>query len=204
MIKRLFICLILLTGIYKVSAQSLDIRLLQQINGPISPADQTWRNITNSAYIVDTSIPVGMLITGLATHNDQLTENALKTGSAILLTAGFNATIKSLTNRQRPYLAYPDLITGKANLSDNSFPSGHTSMAFATATSLSLSFPKWYVIIPSYTYAAAIGYSRMYLGVHYPTDVLAGALLGTGTAFLTWKLQKILFKKNKKVFVAPN
>ncbi|GAB2971723.1 hypothetical protein GCM10027049_01640 [Mucilaginibacter puniceus] len=77
-------------------------------------------------------------------------------------------------------------------------------MAFATATSLSLSFPKWYVIIPSYTYAAAIGYSRMYLGVHYPTDVLAGALLGTGTAFLTWKLQKILFKKNKKVFVAPN
>ena len=198
MIKRLLICVILLTGNYLVNAQSLDLRLLQQINGPISSADQTWRDISASAYVVDISTPVVMLITGLAADNKELTTNALKTGSAILLSAGLNSTIKAITQRERPYLAYPDLITGKATSSDNSFPSGHTSMAFATATSLSLSFPKWYVIVPSYTYAAVIGYSRMYLGVHYPTDVFAGALLGTGTAFLTWKLQKILFKKHNK------
>jgi membrane-associated phospholipid phosphatase len=76
-------------------------------------------------------------------------------------------------------------------------PSGHTSSAFSTATSLSLNFRKWYVVAPAYTYAAAVGYSRMYLGVHYPSDVLVGALLGSGTAYLTWKINKKLQNKRK-------
>ena len=76
-----------------------------------------------------------------------------------------------------------------------SFPSGHTSFAFATATSLSIKYPRWYVIAPSYLWAGAVGYSRMNLGVHYPSDVLAGAMLGAGSAWLTCKVNDWYWKK---------
>ncbi len=86
------------------------------------------------------------------------------------------------------------------------FPSGHTSLAFAIATSLSLKYPKWYVIAPSYVWACSVGYSRMNLGVHYPSDVLAGAVLGAGSAFLTYKLNEWFWKKqnNKKLIGLQN
>ena len=72
-------------------------------------------------------------------------------------------------------------------------PSGHTSGAFATATALSLKYPEWYVIVPSYLWASSVGLSRMHLGLHYPTDVLAGAVLGAGSAYLTYKVNEWLW-----------
>jgi len=71
-------------------------------------------------------------------------------------------------------------------------PSGHTSTAFATATALTLQYPKWYVIAPSYVYAGLVGYSRMHPGVHHPSDVLAGALIGAGCAYLSHVVNKKL------------
>ena len=76
-----------------------------------------------------------------------------------------------------------------------SFPSGHTTSAFCTATSLSLMYPKWYVIVPAYSWATMVGYSRMHLGMHYPLDVLAGAILGTGISLVSFKLQKWIGQK---------
>lgn len=176
-------------------AQNLDVRILQSINGPNGKADDFWRGVSNSDYIAVTATPVIMLATGIARHDPDLKIKAIETGSAVLLAEGSSFLLKQATHRQRPYLAYPDLINGKIHSTDYSFPSGHTSTAFATATSLSLAFPKWYVIAPSFAYAGAVGYSRMYLGVHYPSDVLAGAVIGAGSAFLTFKLQHWLAKK---------
>ncbi|MGB8358080.1 MAG: phosphatase PAP2 family protein, partial [Bacteroidales bacterium] len=55
-----------------------------------------------------------------------------------------------------------------------------------------LDYPKWYVIVPSYAYAGTVAYSRMHLGVHYPSDVLAGALIGSGCAVLSHYVNKKL------------
>jgi membrane-associated phospholipid phosphatase len=113
---------------------------------------------------------------------------------------GISTVSKITINRPRPYTTYPSLIFNKGKVGDHSFPSGHTTAAFATATSLSLAFPKWYVIAPSYAYAAAIAYSRMYLGVHYPTDVLGGIISGAGSSLFVFHARKWL---NKRKSVAP-
>jgi membrane-associated phospholipid phosphatase len=108
-----------------------------------------------------------------------------------VLTYGLKAAI----DRPRPYVTYPDIIDPYRFMTSKSMPSGHTSLAFTTATALSLKYPKWYVIAPSYFWACSVGYSRMNLGVHYPSDVLAGAALGAGSAYLTMLINDWFWEK---------
>lgn len=190
-----FVFVLFLLSSNMAGAQNLDLRILNSINGPAQPADGFWHGVSNSDYGVVLLTPTAMLVTGFATHNADLKIKAIETGTAILLAEGTTTLLKGITHRDRPYVAHPDIIYGKSNSADYSFPSGHTSTAFATATSLSLAYPKWYVIAPSFAYASAVGYSRLYLGVHYPSDVLAGAAFGTLSAFLSFKLQHLLDKK---------
>ncbi len=169
---------------------SFDLRLLEHLNHAAGPDDKKWLAVSNSLNYVVLTPPVVMEITGFADHNNSLKNDGLQTGISLVLTAVVTYSLKIIVKRKRPYLAYPELITGKSTETTYSFPSGHTSMAFATATALSLSFPKWYVIGPAYSYALLVAYSRSYLGVHYPGDILAGAIIGTGSSLLTWRLQK--------------
>lgn len=95
--------------------------------------------------------------------------------------------IKLLVRRQRPYAALPEIISrsGEHERAPQrfSFPSGHSATAFALAVSWSMRYPDWYVVAPSLLWASSVGLSRVWLGVHYPSDVLVGALLGSGIAF---------------------
>jgi membrane-associated phospholipid phosphatase len=144
-----------------------------------------------------------MAVTGLLTKDKKLFRNACVIAVASALNAGITNAMKYSINRDRPFVTYPDIYK-KAKAGSPSFPSGHTSAAFATATSVSLSYPKWYIIVPSYLYAGTVAYSRMDLGVHYPSDVLAGAVIGSGCAYITWKVnQKLLIKKKHKACDCP-
>ena len=97
----------------------------------------------------------------------------------------------------------PDIIK-KSKAGSPSFPSGHTSGAFASATSVSLAYPKWYIIAPSFAWAGSVAYSRMHLGVHYPSDVLAGAIIGSGSAYISFKInQKLNVRKRIKPCNCP-
>ena len=183
----------------KLCAQNADIELLQRIN---SNDSEFWRGyskaISNTTTYVSLSAIVGVATTGLIKNDKQLLRDALYLGVNLGTNALFTYSLKNSFKRPRPGITYPAQITMYEDVSSLSFPSGHTSEAFSTATALSLKYPEWYIIAPAYLWAGSVGYSRMNLGVHYPSDVLAGALLGTGTAFLTFKVNEWLNRQVRK------
>ncbi|MES2277656.1 MAG: phosphatase PAP2 family protein [Bacteroidota bacterium] len=139
------------------------------------------RFMSNSYIYGNVGVPAGLLVGGIVSNDKQMRQNALYIASSTLISTGLTVLIKSLVKRPRPYVHNVKIIA-VYQAGYYSFPSGHTSSTMATATALSIAYPKWYVIAPSLLWAGTIGYSRMYLGVHYPTDVTAGALLGAGSA----------------------
>ena len=90
--------------------------------------------------------------------------------------------LKMLIDRDRPFDSFP-FIQKLSDGGGSSFPSGHTMEAFAMATALSLLFSKWKIVVPVFFWALIVAYSRMALGVHYPSDVAAGIVIG---AFIGW------------------
>jgi undecaprenyl-diphosphatase len=88
--------------------------------------------------------------------------------------------LKGLIVRARPPVRYPEPEPLVRVPHDHSFPSGHAATSFACATILAFAVPR--LAIPFYVLAAAIGFSRVYVGVHYPLDVLGGAALGVAVA----------------------
>ena len=195
--KRLVLLSIIFFPVLLFS-QNLDIQMLRAINSPETlPSDNFFKFVSNSAGYLVVGIPVTMGTIGLIKHDDKLLRNAGVVIGATVINFGITAALKYSINRDSPFVTYPD-ITQKSKAGSPSFPSGHTSSAFVTATSLSLAYPKWYIIIPSFTWAGTVGYSRMYLGVHYPSDVLAGAVIGAGSAWLSYEVNKKLNKNSRK------
>ena len=103
-----------------------------------------------------------------------------RVGAAILLAESASGALKHAIERDRPPVSRPvpePLLESPATYS---FPSGHATVAFACATVLALAVPRlrW----PLFALAALVAWSRVYVGVHYPGDVLAGAVLGVAIA----------------------
>lgn len=106
--------------------------------------------------------------------------------------------IKPIVARPRPYNMIDGLTILVAPLSSYSFPSGHANASFAAALALTLAFGKkgaW-----AYLFAVLIAVSRLWVGVHYPTDVLCGALGGTLWTWLVWILSHKYIRAD---FLAP-
>lgn len=187
----LFSCLLWVNSF----AQNLDIEILRNINiNRYTQLDGTFRVITNSAAPVAFGIPTILLGIGLLKKDSTLKRKSLYVGTTVVSAALMATVLKYSINRERPFVTYP-FIQNITSGGSPSFPSGHTTDAFAWAAAISIVYPKWYVIAPSFFWASAIAYSRLDLGVHYPSDVLAGVILGSGSAYLSYKLNKWINKK---------
>lgn len=191
-----------------VSAQGVDYNILCALQqNRFEPMNDIMTVVSNS-LILTPVVPVAMFGAGLAADNRDLVHSGVDCGLSLLLTASITEALKNSVRRPRPYLGYPDDLLPLKTVRGFSFPSGHTSLTFATAASLCLSYPRWYVIVPAALWASGVGFSRLYMGVHYPSDVLVGALVGVGSSLVAHWLVDRLRDSNSpvptpKAFVVP-
>ncbi len=106
-----------------------------------------------------------------------------------------NLVLKNIVARPRPFLTFPEIELLVKPLASYSFPSGHACSSFAAAFALARAFRgkggAW-----AYVPAALIALSRIYVGIHYPTDILAGAVTGTLCAWGAYALSHRFIKSD--------
>lgn len=104
--------------------------------------------------------------------------------------------IKKLVARERPFNQFSDVIPLIKKPVDFSFPSGHSASSFASAGILFRYLDKKYGIL-AIVFATLIAFSRLYLGVHFPSDVIAGVIIGLINSYIISKMEKIYIFKEK-------
>lgn len=158
-----------------------DVKLFYHIN-------HAWRRNcldTIMPWITELGGPVFTILSCLVFYlagRGMLAEAAVHAIFALAFSHGLAFIVKLLFTRPRPYMVLPGCNTLTGPLKDYSFPSGHTTAAFSLAVSYAMYFPL--LTLPLLFLAAATGISRIYMGVHFPSDVATGAVLGGGTALL--------------------
>lgn len=115
-----------------------------------------------------------------------------------------NFTIKPLVARERPWVAMENFVSLVDEPDPNSFPSGHTNAAFAFAIAVCMSAPKKWMKITAVCMAAVMGLSRLYVGVHFPSDVMTGAIVGSLCGLLgAFVVKKVWERLSTRVPKAP-
>jgi len=156
-----------------IRAESLDRRLFSQIH---ERWQRPWLDRPMELATEAGEAKLGIaLCAGIGLFGGEKARNSAKLAlAADALSAGITFGLKLAVNRDRP--------EGGTERSNSSFPSGHATGAFALATVFSHQYPR--ATIPAFLAATAVGLSRIYLGRHYPSDVLTGAAIGFGSACL--------------------
>lgn len=188
----------------RYSEKNVDVKIFRTFNNIQSSFVHSMINITNES-IVPASIvaPIGMYVAARINKNHYDESSAVLLGISELTNIGFTQAIKYTVRRDRPfrtlngvYLSDTTSVRGTY-----SFPSGHSSEAFVLATSLTLRYPGKTVLIAGlYTYATIVSLGRIYWGVHYPSDVLTGMLIGAGSAALVYSLRVPIIKAKNNFF----
>lgn len=179
------------------SLLQLDGQLLVAIQG----LHMSWLDTVVSFYtkLGDAGILFIALSLAMLLYKPTRKAGALALGAMILGLLVTNITIKPLLSRPRPWLDWPivPLVTEK---DPNSFPSGHTCAAFAAGLSWARALPWRWGRIAAVVMAVLMGLSRLYVGVHYPSDVLAGAVIGSLCAWVIWKAYQAYDDRRNRVY----
>lgn len=175
----------------------LDGRLLVAIQG----LHTAWLDPIVSAYtrLGDAGIFFIALSLVMLLYKPTRRAGALALGAMLLGLLVTNVTIKPLISRPRPWLDWP-IIPLVTERDPNSFPSGHTCAAFAAGLSWARALPWRWGRLAAVVLAVLMGLSRLYVGVHYPSDVLAGALIGSLCAWVVWKAYQGYEDRKNRVY----
>lgn len=165
-----------------------DLSLLHAVNGGwASPgADAFFRFVTHPKSLV---FPLAVLLP-LLLFKGGVKGRFVVAALALSVLATDQTTshvIKPLVQRPRPCQTYADVRTPDGCGPASSFPSSHAANTGGVAVILSLAYPAWTPLAAAF--ALLVGLSRVYLGVHYPSDVLAGYLWGALCALAVWRLK---------------
>jgi len=162
---------------------AFDIALLNWLNYHLIPHSvPVLRIISYTNTYISIAVIVMILITSILKRSKSILRQFFILVTTLILVAIVSQGLKTIVYRERPFMTNPS-IEKLSEGGDSSFPSGHTMEVFAMAGALSLLFRKKEIVIPIYLWAMLVAYSRMALGVHYPSDVLAGIIIGT---FIGW------------------
>ena len=187
-LKALSICFFLLTcqttfvsGSQEFDQlQEFDRELLQRVSYNRSAAlDLCVESVSLVSPIIEYGAAVELGVSGYLSDDEDALDIGIVSLSSLLATNVFCVALKYTVNRERPHLGksgyHPRLLNIRLT---PSFPSGHTASSFAFATALSSEYPEFQILL--FGYAVISGFSQVYVGNHYPLDVLAGAILGYG------------------------
>jgi undecaprenyl-diphosphatase len=171
----------------------MDYAVEQWINGPagsIPPLDAVMKIVAGGAEIIFLALVAAWFLVGLARR--QYTDRygsvaaALAAGAALAV----NHVIALFWARPRPFTAHPAVHVLLSRSTDPSFPSDHAAAAFAIAAVAILVRPR--LGVAAVVLACLVAYARVYVGVHYPGDVLGGALVGVVVGIVLTRLFEVV------------
>lgn len=184
--------------------KNIDVKIFRAINNIQCGFLNSVIPITDKSVLFTSTLVPATLFGVSRANNNYYDEN-----SSVLLTlseglsAGLTFGIKNIIRRERPFAVLHNVNYDRSKflLDRYSFPSGHSSMSFAMATSLTLRYPDKPILISGvYLYSTIVAFGRIYLGVHYPSDVLAGMLIGSGSAVIVHSLRKEIIEGKNNLF----
>ncbi len=179
----------------------LDVTILEWIHNHATPFYDNFFLVVTTLGNVEIVIPVVLLTTGYLVYK-KYHQAAMILFFSILGGAAANFILKMLFHRDRPSIWHTLIVENSF-----SFPSGHAMLTSALAFSFVLIAWKtrfrWPVVVIGVTYVVLIGLSRLYLGVHYPTDIIAGwsvSIVWTLIVFLIVRGDIVTFDRLKTIF----
>ncbi|MGH2574732.1 MAG: phosphatase PAP2 family protein [Ignavibacteria bacterium] len=187
----------------KTDPDNFDVRLFRSINNSRTKfKDAVIPVIDKTMMPVSIILPFGLFIYGRASDNAYEENTGFLHGMSVLTNTALTFSLKFLIKRPRPYVSLKNVYCkGAARHDKYSFPSGHTSYSFSTATMFTLRYPKYpQVYLPLYAWSFIVGYGRVYLGMHYPSDVLGGIAVGTLSSVLIYSLRSEILKFKNNIF----